>query len=235
MRGKASTVALAVVLAVADALLLAANVAHLRVDERGREPLTFFSPSRWSGALDGSYVETLGHAQLAAAVVVLALVAARCRSVVLAVWTLVLGVVLADDARQLHERGGAALVRALDLPAVAGLRAADLGELTFWALSGTTLGALLLATHRRARGAERRQSWALARLLAVLAFFAVIVDMLHIAVAGRVAGPVEATVGLLETAGELGVMTAVLLAVVRSATRVGAPGAGERGCWRRMS
>lgn len=205
-------------LVLADALLVMGNVLHLPVNEP-HEPTGAFSSTAWSGDVDGSYMEQAGYAQLLTAVVILAMRGWSLRSGVLGVWALVLTIVVADDAFQLHERVGALAARGLGLPAVSGLRAVDLGELMFWAVSGTILGAVLLVAHLRARGAERRHSWTLALLLVALSAFAVVIDMVHGVVSSRGTEQLQIAMALLENAGELGVMTAILLAVVVSYRR----------------
>ena len=60
--------------------------------------------------------------------------------------------------------------------------------------------------------------------MAALAVFAVVVDMLHIALQPHVPLIVATGMTLLETAGELGVMTAVAISVFGMAVRSGPAG-----------
>jgi hypothetical protein len=76
---------------------------------------------------DGSVAELFGHLQLLAAVVALVLVWRATRVSVYAAWALAFTALVADDFFQIHERVGKMLIDSFSLPAVAGLRAQDLG------------------------------------------------------------------------------------------------------------
>lgn len=168
---------------------------------------------RFNVNLDGSYIEVLGYGLLLAAAIVLAAVASRRPSArVLVAWASVLTLVALDDALQLHERGGEMLVASLGLRAAAGLRAVDFGELVVWAALGACSLLVLCVGHRCSGPSARRQSWWLAGALAVLVFFAVVVDMGHIALQSVVTGRGERLISWIEAAGEL-LGTALLLSV----------------------
>lgn len=214
--GRVPRVLLAALLAV-DLLLLVGNLLHLRVNEPHEPVDPVFSRSVWNGSLDGSHVEMAGHGQLAVAAALLIGAGVVRRSAVPAAWGGFLVAVVADDVLRLHERLGAVVVRRLDLEPVAGLRAADQGELAVWAVGAAGLLPGLLLCHRRCEGADRRLSAALFRLLAALAVFAVLLDMAHIALAPSHQSAPDVVLTLAETTGELGVMTAMLLIVVRAA------------------
>lgn len=197
-------------------LLLLANVLHLGADRGG-----VFASRAWNGEADGSVVEIFGHTQLAGAALLLLVLGVRRRAPLFAVWSAVLVVMTADDLLKIHERGGAWVRDRLDLPAVAGLRAQDLGELAVWALLGGVLLPWLVAAHRRSPRVQRAVSARLATLVVLLAVFAVGVDMLGIVLGPLVPPVVSTTVTLVETAGELFGMTLVLAFVLATSVRRG--------------
>lgn len=216
-RGAVPLLLLLGVLLAADAAVLLGDMAHRYADVQGRFPA--FAGERWDSQWDGSYAEVLGYAQVGVAVLLVAVAAVRRRAAVLAAWGLLLLAVVLDDALALHERLGFALARAVDLPAVAGLRAGDLGELLVWGGYGAALGLLVLVLHRRSTAAVRRSSWWLAGGLVVLAVAAAGLDMVHQVVECSVSDRTGYALGLLESAGELGGMSLVLVAAVAAAAR----------------
>ena len=160
---------------------------------------------------DGSVAELYGHVQLLAAVVALVLVWRASRVSVYGAWALAFTALVADDFFQIHERVGEVLVDTFSLPAVAGLRAQDVGELVVWAVAGIVLGVLLVVTHRRASPRHRSDSWLLAAATVVLALFAVALDMVD-AVVKRLTGQGTLTslMDYAESGGELLTMTLML-------------------------
>lgn len=160
---------------------------------------------------DGSVAELYGHLQLLAAVIALVLVWRATRVGVYAAWALAFAALVADDFFQIHERVGERLVDTFSLPAVAGLRAQDLGELLVWAVAGIVLGGLLVVTHLRASPRHRSDSWLLAAATGFLALFAVGLDMVD-AVVKRLTGQGTLTslMDYAESAGELLTMTLML-------------------------
>lgn len=181
-----ATLVLGTALVVVDVLLIVGNVVHLRVGESNAFLHPVFADPAWNGYFDNSYAELFGYAQLVCAVVALGFVWRDQRAGVYAAWVLVLLAVLADDLLLLHERGGEELVSAWDLPAVAGLRSQDLGELAVWGLLTVVCLPALLIAHLRAGQRDRRNSWILLGLTAVLAVPAVLVDMLAVVLAPHV-------------------------------------------------
>ncbi|WP_324276184.1 hypothetical protein [Blastococcus brunescens] len=218
-----ATLMLAIALSVVDVLLIIGNLVHLRVNGP-REPVhQVFSSSVWNGYLDNSFPEMFGFAQLVGAVVALGFVWSDRRAGVYLAWMVVLLVVLADDLLQLHERGGATLVGSLDLPAIAGLRAQDLGELAVWASFAVALAPALLVTHVRASPVDRRNSWIVSGGIAVLAVAGVVVDLLDIALVPLVPAVVSTGVTVLETTGELVATTVLAVSAFAMAMRSAVP------------
>lgn len=209
---------MALVLLVLDGLYLLGNVLHLASNDPDESP-TSFSAVQWNGDYDGSYIEMFGHTQLVAGAIVLAVLAVSRRSYAFSVWTVILVTLVIDDFFQVHERVGATLVRSLSLPAVAGLRPQDLGELLVWGVLGLVLGGALLVVYVAGRKSERRDSRVLFGWVCVLALFAVVIDQIHIMVEPHVPHAVALALTLTETAGELIGMTLIVLAIHRIAVR----------------
>ncbi|WAB84295.1 hypothetical protein OVN20_01595 [Microcella daejeonensis] len=218
-----AVLALAVVLLLIDAALLLHNGLFLLHDEPAREPVhPLYSSLLWNGDNDESWIELFGYAKLGLTVGLL-IAAARLRDGVgLIALAAVVLVLLADDAVRLHERGGTELVERLDLPAPLGFDPQYLGEALIWAAMAPVLLALIVIGRRLTRGAARRiLDRALIVLLGLVAA-GVLVDVAVIA-AQRVASAGTATaVVLVETSGELLLMTALLL-VAASGARMAAP------------
>ena len=122
-----------------------------------------------------------------------------------AAWMLLFGYLLCDDALQVHEKGGYAVAKLLGLAGAFGLRAQDLGELALSAaVGGTLLGAIALLSVRGSRDV-RHASLDLTGLLAILVFFGIVVDMLHVGASG---GAAQVALGTLEDGGEMLAMSA---------------------------
>lgn len=198
-----------------DVVLLAANLLHLTVnepDEPDEPNIRIFSNQAWNGNWDGSLIEVFGYLQLFAGSVLLLLLWRRTRKSVYGAWALVFLMVIADDALMLHENGGAILVTA-GLPSIAGLRPQDLGEIAVWAVMGVALGVALVGSYLRSPQRERRNSRVLFVLLGLLVGFAAGLDVIQSALADVIPPLGMTLLTLIETAGELGAMTLMLLAV----------------------
>ncbi|MBG6216153.1 hypothetical protein IWX75_000590 [Arthrobacter sp. CAN_A6] len=211
------------VLAVVSLGVLIGNVQHLR-RVRG------FEDSKWNGDLDGSYAELAGHGVLVIASLLLVALTLRLRSGwAYGAWALVLAGLVVDDFFLLHERGGEYLAGVLSLPSVLNLRPVDLGELIVWAAEAAVLGIVLIRAHLASSRGVRRDSWSLLALMVVLALFAVLIDMIHIAVESGISQRSNNIFGLAETAGELGVMALILLRAVQIFLRTGPSASGNDG------
>lgn len=159
------------------------------------------------------FAEILGHAQIVVAVVVLLVVAVFRRTLVHAAWALALTGLFLDDFLQVHERLGAVLAARWGLPAVAGLRSVDLGEVLVWAGEALVLGVVVVVATVLSDGRGRRDSLVLFGCTVVIAVFGVGVDQAHIALEPHVPHVVAVALSLTETAGELLGMSLALFAV----------------------
>ena len=183
---------------------------------------------------DGGTAETVQYAKtLWVGLCALGLAARTRQPVYAALGALFLGL-LADDAGQLHEFWGARLADGLALPAVAGLRPSDLGEVLFLALwVGPVFGAGVAGYRRSDRAARHAARWALGAL-AALAAFGVGADAVHQAATAAVEVPgLHSLLTLIEEGGELAVMSALAAAAVAAAVGdLPAPPARGAGRWR---
>lgn len=204
-------------LLIIDALLLAANVAHIAGADGAGRILRIFNPVSWNGDQDGSHLEVWGHIKLFATSAILIALAFSYRSLLLAAWGAVLLLIKVDDLFQIHEQVGEVFVVKLGLEGGFGLRPQDFGELLAWAILGTVALLVLLIGHIRTGPWERRQSLFFAGILALLAVFAVGVDMLHIIVHDRLSYLALHAVTLAETAGEIIPMSLFLALAIKLA------------------
>lgn len=224
-----------VVLLLITALLLAGNVMHNLGGGSEDGVMGVFAPIAWEGDFDGSHIEVWGHILMLAAGVVLLVLSVVHRASVFAAWALVSIVIVIDDLFHIHEKGGEYLAVAWELQPAFRLRDVDFGELIVWAAIGTVLLIPLVIGHLRANKWTRRQSWTLLGLLALLAVFAVGVDMLIIMIYWDVPRFVIRLLALTETAGEIVPMALYLTFVIKLALMPDQPmfkrrsPAGERG------
>lgn len=127
-------------------------------------------------------------------------------------WSAVFAYIAADDLLMVHEKMGQRIAEALGYPAKFGLRHVDFGEITVFALAGAVLLPLLVVAYIWGGAYFRRFTRRLFALLMVFAFFAGVVDMIHIMITHPTANEL---VGIIEDGGELLVMTAMVGYVLR--------------------
>lgn len=104
----------------------------------------------------------------------------RHSSVVMAVWGGLFTYIVVDDALSIHESYGRHLTRLLSFTAALGLRAQDFGELAVLVCVGGVFVAMFAVAYALGSAWSRAVSQDLLLLLVVLAFFGVVIDMLHI-------------------------------------------------------
>jgi len=164
------------------------------------EPLDFESPASLPSLLQ--YAQLLG----AVALFIWAYRAERTRARLAA--AAIVGLILLDDALELHEAFGRRVAADWDLPALLGLRPRDAGALIFAAALGAAILAAALWALRRASAADRRLLRRVLALVGLMAFFAIVVDSIHVLLPPKTTPTFFfATV---EDGGELVVSTAML-------------------------
>lgn len=152
---------------------------------------------------DRALPEILNYGQTLLAAVLFGIVYLRGRGAVFAGFALAFAIIAFDDMASYHEVVGDALVVALDLPALPGLRPDDSGELLAWALVGIPLVSLLAWGFAVADRAARGLALLVAATLGLLGVFAVGVDMAHIALTSEAVGLPAALAGALGIAPDL--------------------------------
>lgn len=200
---------------------LAFIVLHI-VTDGGRGPITSLDTDIGLGGLWG-----FGKA-LAAAWMVHRAFRSTQITVYLA-WAVTFVTVALDDLAEIHENLGDGLATAADLPAVAGLRPADLGELLVWAMLGIPLLIAIGLTVRHADARGRLDSLRFFTLMAVLVVVAAGLDALHMMATDDTGDPWAVTpLGVLEDGGELVVLSLLLTSAVAALRwRSADPIAGE--------
>lgn len=136
--------------------------------------------AHWSLGIDRSYSERFSYLKTGLAALLLLLLYERRRAVTYLAWGLTLSFILLDDALELHERTGAALISHAGLPTVAGIGGDLYAEMILWLSAAVPLLGLIALGYRRDRGLRRLSRWFLG-LLAALFFFGGVVDALHAA------------------------------------------------------
>ncbi len=129
------------------------------------------------------------------------------------IWSLFFGVLLMDDSLSIHEKVGELLAERFNWSGWMFLRAVDFGEIAYALfMAGILLGVMLLAL-KQGSIEFRRFSQRTFGLLLILAFFAVVVDMIHV-IAGNLPPPFGDRISnlllMVEDGGEMMVVSFIL-------------------------
>ncbi|QPG05762.1 hypothetical protein IT774_00240 [Salinimonas marina] len=135
----------------------------------------------------------------------LVIIALRDKAASFVVWSLIFLYMLADDSLKVHENGGRYLVEALNIQPALSLRAQDFGELLVTAIAGGILFSMLFVTYYFASQAARHITHKLLLGVAGLAFFGILIDMLHSALPFG-----NFIFGLIEDSGEMLTMSLIV-------------------------
>lgn len=195
----------------------------------GREALPGLNYQNFALGAEGGYPEIFNYFQAATCTVLLVGIAVLTRQPAYLAWAVVFAFVLLDDALSVHEQFGAWLAETLALPAAFGMRTLDSGELLAWSTVGAVLALILLWGFRKSNSEARKFGSIFGVIFALLVFFGMGVDMLHIILEGRSA-VLDRAVEALEDGGEmLSIFLAVSVALLlyRRLTRT-APGGVQR-------
>lgn len=178
-------------LVAADAAFIAVHLVHKHT---ALLPGELYSISR-----DGGFGEIFQYVKLYWVTIMLALLWARTRERAYAAWMLVFGYLLCDDALRIHERLGGRIARWMDFRDGL-IWAKDQGELVVYAAFGLALLGVIALAYLRGTPEARRISHDFALLFVLLAFFAVLVDVLH---AMEQTHYIKHTLGTVEDGGEM--------------------------------
>jgi hypothetical protein len=202
-RHRTPLVALGVLLLV-DSVFVLLHVIH-RLGERSGSS----EDERYFLETDRGYLEFFGYGKELLLGVVLLLLFWRERVAMYAALSLTFLLILIDDSLLLHETGGMYFARHFDVPSWIGLRALDVGELLVVVPLGALAGAALVVAYRHTPMESRHTANCLLSLLAALAFFAIVVDMVHALFVGS-----ETGLTIVEDGGEQIVLSATVAYVL---------------------
>lgn len=135
---------------------------------------------KWNIRRDWSYAEMFGYLKTLLILALLISIPRVWKRPIYLAFIAIFTFVLVDDAWQVHERFGARIAQALDLPPFGGLRPIDPGELMVWTIAGIPLLAGAIAAIVGSSREDRRNGALLFGGLAVLTLFAVVADMAHV-------------------------------------------------------
>lgn len=158
-------------------------------------------PLRLNIAFDHSIAEFFGYAKWSVIIVLLWLTSRRTRNLALLSCAALFIVMLADDALQIHETFGAAVVRADAVSEVSWAQAQTLAELAVWAGLAVLLMPVVLLGFVKSSRAQWVPALRFIGLIALFAVFGGVIDALHKPIAGIPFGPQLAD--LVEDGGEM--------------------------------
>ncbi len=163
---------------------------------------------------DFGYAEMYQYLKQSLIAIFLFWLAVKNRQLIYLSWSTLFGLLTLDDALSIHEDWGGILVKQLGLQPALGLRAQDFGELAIFSLYGVFLlifvGGVFWFSDRKAKQVTK----SLVALIGLLAFFAGVVDMLHVAISWG-GYRVTSLLGLLEDGGEMITISLILAYIAR--------------------
>lgn len=160
-----------------------------------------------------SYGEVVQYFKFAWLVVLTAFFAIEHRSWQIAMWLPVFAYLLADDALRIHERLGRQLSNALGLRETLGPPGLELAQHSVFGIAGLLLMIPLIIGYLRGDSRSRWIYRCFLLLIGILAFFAIVVDLLHVVV---VENPRRGDwMGFIEDGGEMLAASALVVFALR--------------------
>ncbi len=172
------------------------------------------------------YAETFNNAKAVVGAAALFFCYGRTREPVFAALGFALALVVLDEGVRYHELTGTAIRNYLALSPALGVRPQDLGELMAWAMLGSVAAVALAAGFRHSGQQARRIALLFLALFAVLAFFGIVVDMLHIVFGGAFRGAKRLGT-VIEDGGEMATLSLICTAAVAAAFGEAGPSRGS--------
>ena len=154
---------------------------------------------------EGGFAEVFNYVQLSIVVAVLGAAFLRTRILPCLIIAVCFAFAGLDDSLELHETAGTLLELRLGLSPLAGLSAASVGQLLYFAVVGGVFSLVFVVGWRFADGDGRRVLLVFVPIFFALAFFAVVVDGLRDTSSNTVI--LHNVVGILEDGGEMLVVT----------------------------
>lgn len=165
----------------------------------------YSSNSLLSVEKDFGYAEVYQYIKEFWIVVLLLMTAIKRKYIVYFAWSLLFVYLLLDDSLRIHESFGAYLVKYFEFQPMFHLRAQDFGELSVSMLFGSLLFTLIGVSYLFSDHVAKQVSKHLFILVMSVAFFGVVVDMLHMAIPWG-----KKLLGLIEDGGEMLVMSVIV-------------------------
>ena len=154
---------------------------------------------------DGGHPERYQYLKTFTIMVLLLLLMIKTRVGGFGLWALVFLYLLLDDSLSLHESLGELVANGMAFSPAIGLRAQDFGELAVSVGVGLIFLLPVAVFYWRGTQAFKDVSKYLVALLAALAFFGILIDMVHVAV--NMGWKVAFVLGTIEDGGEMVVMS----------------------------
>ncbi len=212
MRIKLGKRSILVLLISLDVLFIVLSLAHFAVDNISPNYSGFLLNSNLSVEKDGGYPEIFQYVKEVIIIVTFLLLFIRTHSAMYFSWVLVFSYLLLDDSLKLHERFGSLLSVYFDLTPLIGLRAQDFGELIASVIFGIILLIFVAVGYYLSNPIRRKISRNILFMLFGLAFFGVLVDMIHVVLKFSF---VQRIVGTLEDGGEMLIMSIIVWYVLK--------------------
>lgn len=188
-------------------LLLLSDFAFMLV--HGIYTMDLVSNDIYSIDTDGGYAEMFQYIKEYWIVVILFVLAIRRKHIIYFAWSSLFMYFLLDDSLKIHETFGTYLVNYFEFQPMFQLRAQDLGELGVSILFGLLLFTFISASYLFSDNVAKRISKHLFILVISVAFFGVIVDMLHTIIPWG-----KTLFGFIEDGGEMLVMSIIVWYVI---------------------
>ncbi len=154
---------------------------------------------------DFGYAEIYQYIKEYWIILLLFMIAIKRTHIIYFTWSILFMYILLDDALEIHEKLGNYLVNYFELQPRFNLRAQDFGELGVSAFFGLLLFSFIGWAYLRSDSVAKQISKHLLILILSLAFFGILVDMLHIAITWG-----EPMWGLIEDGGEMIIMSIIV-------------------------
>ena len=157
---------------------------------------------------DGGYSEMYQYLKWVLIIVLNIMLSLKTKAIGYLAWATFFLYLLADDSLQIHEKVGEFFAGFFNLSPFLGLRPQDYGELSVCILAGLIFSPLILWSYRSGSAEYKKVTLDLVMLIALLVFFGVFVDMLHVVI--ELGSKVTWMLGALEDGGEM-VSTSIIL------------------------
>jgi hypothetical protein len=167
--------------------------------------MDLISNSLFSIEKDHGYAEVYQYIKEFWIVVLLFITAIKRTHIIYFAWSSLFMYLLLDDSLQIHEKFGSYVVNYFNYQPMFSLRAQDFGELSVSMLFGFLLFTFIGISYLLSDHIAKKISKHLFILVMSLAFFGVLVDMLHIAIPWG-----KSIFGLIEDGGEMLIMSIIV-------------------------